>query len=85
MDCAVASRRWQRDDSSRVSVAGRDPRAAEGDGSAASGLTADATLHERGVPYHMGDSEGDYFTIGGGVDGKVVTLTIAGQGTASGV
>jgi hypothetical protein len=48
----------------------------EGDGTAGSGLAADATLRDRGVPYHMGDSEGDYFTIGGGADGKVVTLTI---------
>ncbi len=47
----------------------------EGDGGAASGLSADATLHDRGVPYHMGDSEGDYFTIGAS-DGKLVTLTI---------
>ncbi len=48
----------------------------EGDGTAAGGLSVDATLHDRGVPYHMGDSEGDSFTIGGGADGKVVTLTI---------
>jgi hypothetical protein len=48
----------------------------EGDGTAGSGLTADATLHARGVPYHMGDGESDSFTIGGGADGKVVTLTI---------
>lgn len=48
----------------------------EGDGGAGSGLVVDSTLHERGVPYHLGDSEGDHFTIGGGSDGKVVTLTI---------
>jgi len=48
----------------------------EGDGGAGSGLVTDATLHERGVPYRMGDFEGDHFTIGGGKDGKVVTLTI---------
>ncbi len=48
----------------------------EGDGGAGSGLVTDATLHDRGVPYHMGDSESDSFTIGGGADGKVVTLTI---------
>ncbi|HVJ90264.1 MAG TPA: hypothetical protein VM580_10710, partial [Labilithrix sp.] len=47
----------------------------EGDGGAGSGLSQDATLHRRGVPYHMGDSEGDYFTIGAS-DGKLVTLTI---------
>lgn len=48
----------------------------EGDGTAGSGVVVDSTLRDRGVPYHMGDSEGDYFTIGGGADGKVVTLTI---------
>jgi len=48
----------------------------EGDGSAGSGLVVDATLHERGVPYRMGASDGDEFTIGSGKDGAVVTLTI---------
>ena len=48
----------------------------EGDGTAGSGVTSDTTLRDLGVPYHMGDSEGDHFTIGGGADGKVVTLTI---------
>ena len=47
-----------------------------GDGMAGSGLVTDATLHERGVPYRMGDDEGDSFVIGGGTDGNVVTLTI---------
>lgn len=46
-----------------------------GDGGAGSGLSVDATLHERGVPYHMGDSESDSFTIGAS-DGHLVTLTI---------
>jgi hypothetical protein len=48
----------------------------EGDGGAASGLVTDATMHDRGVPYHLGDSEGDSFTIGGAADGHVTTLTI---------
>lgn len=47
----------------------------EGDSGAGSGLVADSTLHERGVPYHMGDSENDSFTIGAS-DGRLVTLTI---------
>jgi len=47
-----------------------------GDGMAGAGLVSDATLHERGVPYRMGSDEGDSFTIGGGKDGNVVTLTI---------
>jgi hypothetical protein len=47
----------------------------EGDGGAASGVSKDATLHERGVPYHMGDSESDYFVIAAS-DGHLVTLTI---------
>ncbi|HVK83649.1 MAG TPA: hypothetical protein VM513_06055 [Kofleriaceae bacterium] len=48
----------------------------EGDGTAGSGITSDTTMRDLGVPYHLGDSEGDYFTVGGGADGKVVTLTI---------
>ena len=48
----------------------------EGDATAGSGLVVDATLHERGVPYRMGDGDTDYFSIGSGKDGKVVTLTI---------
>ena len=48
----------------------------EGDQGAGSGLVDDATLHERGVPYHMGDSEGDYFVIGSSDENKITTLTI---------
>ncbi len=47
----------------------------EGDGGAGSGLSKDATLRDRGVPYHMGDFESDHFTIAAS-DGHVVTLTI---------
>lgn len=41
-----------------------------------SGLLADATLHERGVPYRIGTSTGDNLRIGGRPDGQLVTLTI---------
>lgn len=41
-----------------------------------SGLLADATLHERGVPYRIGKSEGTSLRIGGRTDEKLVTLTI---------
>jgi hypothetical protein len=41
-----------------------------------SGLLADATLHERGVPYHIGGSKGHSLLIGGRDDQKLVTLTI---------
>lgn len=43
---------------------------------AGSGLLADGTLHERGVPYHVGRSKGDSLRIGGRPDGQLVTLTI---------
>jgi len=48
----------------------------EGYGIAGGGLTVDATLHERGVPYRMGDSQVDSFIIGRSDDGPVATLTI---------
>jgi hypothetical protein len=41
-----------------------------------SGLLADATLHERGVPYRIGTSTGDNLRVGGRTDGQLVTLTI---------
>lgn len=41
-----------------------------------SGLLADATLHDRGVPYHIGTSLGHSLRIGGREDGRLVTLTI---------
>jgi hypothetical protein len=43
---------------------------------AGSGLLADATIHDRGVPYHVGRSKGQNLNIGGRPDGKLVTLTI---------
>lgn len=47
-----------------------------GYGIAGGGLTVDATLHERGVPYRMGKSQLDNFIIGRSDDGPVATLTI---------
>jgi hypothetical protein len=41
-----------------------------------SGLLADGTMHDRGVPYHVGRSKGSSLIIGGRTDGKLVTLTI---------
>lgn len=41
-----------------------------------SGLLADGTLHERGVPYRIGRTNQDSLRIGGRPDGKLVTLTI---------
>lgn len=41
-----------------------------------SGLLADATVHDRGVPYHVGRSRGDSLLIGGRTDKKLVTMTI---------
>lgn len=43
---------------------------------AGTGLLADATLHERGVPYHIGTTNSDSLRIGGREDKKLVTLTI---------
>lgn len=43
---------------------------------AGSGLLADGTVHDRGVPYHVGRSTGDSLRIGGRPDGKLVTMTI---------
>lgn len=43
---------------------------------AGSGLLADATMHDRGVPYRVGRSKQHSLTIGGRPDGKLVTLTI---------
>lgn len=48
----------------------------QGYGIAGGGLTVDATLHERGVPYRMGKTKLDYFIIGRSDPGPVTTLTI---------
>ena len=47
-----------------------------GYGVAGGGLVVDATLHERGVPYRMGDGAGDDFTVGPSDDRPAATLTI---------
>ncbi|MDF2696002.1 MAG: Fibronectin type domain protein [Labilithrix sp.] len=47
-----------------------------GMGSAGNGLTLDATLHERGVPYRMGKAKLDDFIVGPTGDGPAATLTI---------
>jgi hypothetical protein len=47
-----------------------------GNGVAGSGLVVDATLHDRGVPYHVGVSKNDDFVVGGGDKGSLATLTI---------
>jgi hypothetical protein len=43
---------------------------------AGSGLLADGTLHDRGVPYRIGRTSQDSLRIGGRPDGQLVTLTI---------
>jgi hypothetical protein len=43
---------------------------------AGEGLLDDATLHDRGVPYHVGRDGGERLAIGGRTDGRLVTLTI---------
>lgn len=48
----------------------------EGGQTAGSGLLTDATVHDRGVPYHVGRSKGESLIIGGRPDGKLVTMTI---------
>lgn len=40
------------------------------------GLALDATLHERGVPYHMGKTKLDYFVVGPKDGDLTATLTI---------
>jgi hypothetical protein len=47
-----------------------------GNGIAGSGLVVDATLRDRGVPYHVGTSKTDNFTIGGAADEATATMTI---------
>lgn len=47
-----------------------------GTGIAGGGLSVDATLHERGVPYHVGRSNLDPFVIGSGTEGELAVLTI---------
>jgi hypothetical protein len=48
----------------------------EGGQTSGSGILADSTMHNRGVPYHVGKSQGSSLTIGGRTDKKLVTLTI---------
>lgn len=48
----------------------------EGGRTAGTGFLADATIHDRGVPYHVGRSTGDGLRIGGRTDKKLVTVTI---------
>lgn len=43
---------------------------------AGAGLSVNATLHERGVPYHVGRSSQDRFVIGSGTEGELAILTI---------
>jgi hypothetical protein len=50
-----------------------DPEGGEASGS---GLLADATLRNLGVPYHVGNSPTDALQIGGRVDKQLVTLTV---------
>lgn len=48
----------------------------EGGRTAGTGFLDDATIHDRGVPYHVGESNGTNLRIGGRPDGKLVTVTI---------
>jgi hypothetical protein len=48
----------------------------EGSRTAGSGFLADATIHARSVPYHVGRSQGSSLIIGGRTDGKLVTVTV---------
>lgn len=48
----------------------------EGAGVAGSGLQADATLHDRGVPYVVGVDSEDTIIVGGTLSGEPATLTI---------
>ncbi|MBX3187591.1 MAG: hypothetical protein KF819_11275 [Labilithrix sp.] len=48
----------------------------EGGQTAGSGILEDATIHERGVPYLVGRSNGARLNVGGRPDGKLVTATI---------
>ncbi len=50
-----------------------DPRGGQ---TAGSGILADSTIHDHGVPYHVGRSTGTSLIIGGRTDGQLVTLTI---------
>lgn len=47
-----------------------------GFGEAGGGLAVDATLHERGVPYHMGLTQQEDFIVGGPAGKPAATLTI---------
>ena len=48
----------------------------EGGRFAGTGFLADATIHDRGIPYHVGRSANDGLRIGGRTDKKLVTVTI---------
>lgn len=48
----------------------------QGSVAAGSGFLADATIHARSVPYHVGRSQGSSLIIGGRTDEKLVTVTI---------
>lgn len=43
---------------------------------AGAGLSVNATLHERGVPYHVGRSSQDPFVVGTGAEGTLAIMTI---------
>lgn len=43
---------------------------------AGAGLSVDATLHDRGVPYHVNRESVTNFIVGSGADGELATLTI---------
>jgi hypothetical protein len=48
----------------------------EGGRVAGSGFLDDATIHDRGVPYHIGRDDNDSLRIGGREDERLVTVTI---------
>jgi len=48
----------------------------EGSRAGGSGFLADATIHARSVPYHVGRSIGSSLIIGRRADGKLVTVTV---------
>lgn len=48
----------------------------EGGQTGGTGILVDSTMHDRGVPYHVGRSQGTSLIIGGRPDKKLVTLTI---------
>jgi hypothetical protein len=48
----------------------------EGGKTSGTGFLHDATIHDRGVPYMIGDSTGESLRIGGRADERLVTVTI---------